>query len=130
MEDQRTRLQGMKQVLELEKNAAEGSRLGNVISTRQDEMIRMVPREEMVMAVPKQKERVVVRKVVIAGRKKDGKKRPGLQVSRIDDMFKSVVTRIFVPTVGNVANKRKSFMEDQEELTNNKGCAAKRAKGM
>ena len=123
-------MQGMKQVLELEKNAAEGSRLGNVISTRQDEMIRMVPGEEMVMAVPNQKERVVVRKVAIAGRKKDGKKQPGLRVSRIDDMFKSMVTGIFVPTVGNVTNKRKSFMEDQEELTNNKGCAAKRAKGM
>ena len=79
------------------------------------------------MARIKLKNKVDVRKVKLAGRKLNGKKQAGLNVSRIDDMLKSVAN--ITTMVGNVSTKRKVFMDKQDETTMNREAAAKRRKG-
>ena len=48
-------------------------------------------------------------------------------MSRIDDMFKSVAK--VTTMVGNVSNKRKVFMDEQDKTNMNREAAAKRRKG-
>ena len=89
--------------------------------------VEEVQKSVVEMARIELKTKVDVRKVKLAGRKLNGKKQAGLNVSRIDDMLKSVAK--ITTMVGNVSTKRKVFMDKQDETNINREAAAKRRKG-
>ena len=89
--------------------------------------VEEVQKSVVEMARIELKSKVDVRKVKLAGRKLNGKKQAGLNVSRIDDMLKSVAN--ITTTVVNLSNKRKVFMDKQDETNINREAAAKRRKG-